>query len=78
MRNFILYFQPECHLCDEAEAMLHVAGLGESYQKINIENKPELLMQYEIHIPVVKRSDTQDELFWPFDQAQLKAFLEIA
>ncbi len=76
MSQLILYSQPECHLCDEAEALLQASGLGDSYQKVNIETDLELLKRYGIHVPVLMRRDTGQELFWPFDQAQLAAFLQ--
>ncbi len=76
MNQLILYHQPDCHLCDEAESLLHASGLGGSYQKVDIETDLELLKQYGIHVPVLMRSDTRQELFWPFDQVQLTAFLQ--
>jgi hypothetical protein len=63
-------------LCDEAEELLHVSGLGESYLRVDIETDLELLKQYGIYVPVLKRTDNELELFWPFDQAELAAFLE--
>ena len=76
MRKLILFYQPECHLCDEAEAVLHAAGRGGSYLKVDIETDLELLKQYGIHVPVLKRDDDQTELYWPFDQAGLATFLK--
>ena len=75
MSELILYYQPDCHLCDEAELIMHSAGLGESYSKVDIETDLELLKQYGIHVPVLMREDNQQELFWPFDQQGLIAFL---
>ncbi|NNK99653.1 MAG: glutaredoxin family protein, partial [Xanthomonadales bacterium] len=34
MSQLILYYQPDCHLCDEAEALMLAVGLAESYQKV--------------------------------------------
>ena len=76
MRQFIMYFQPECHLCDEAEVFLLQAGLEEKYTKIDIESDLELLKQYGIYVPVLKRDDNQ-ELFWPFDVEGIRAFLDL-
>ena len=76
MSQTILYYTEHCHLCDEAEALLHNAGYGESYTKVEIENDPGLLQLYEIHIPVLKRTDSEQELFWPFDAQRLTVFLE--
>jgi len=78
MSQLILYYQPDCHLCDEAEGLMHDAGLDESYQKVDIETDLELLKRYGIHVPVLQRVDNQEELFWPFDQAALAAFVETA
>lgn len=74
MRQLIMYSQPECHLCDEAEVFLHQAGLAEKYTKIDIETDLELLKQYGIHVPVLKREDDR-ELFWPFDLEGIRTFL---
>ena len=71
----ILYFQEECHLCDDAELILRSLGLADSYREVDIESDPELLKEYGIHIPVLQREDTSARLFWPFDEAGLKSFL---
>ena len=75
MPQLILYYQPDCHLCDEAESLMYAMGLGESYQKVDIESDLELLKRYGIHVPVLMLEDNQRELFWPFDQVGLAAFL---
>ncbi|MBT8070818.1 MAG: glutaredoxin family protein [Xanthomonadales bacterium] len=76
MSQLILYYQPDCHLCDEAETLMLAVGLAESYQKVDIETDLELLKRYGIYVPVLKRNDNRQELFWPFDAAGLAAFLE--
>ena len=75
MSQLILYYQPECHLCDEAESLMHSLGLGESYHKVDIETDLKLLQRYEIYVPVLQRKDNQQELFWPFGQVEIEAFL---
>jgi len=55
---------------------MNAAGLSDSFEKLEIDDNPELLERYEIYIPVLKRLDSQQELFWPFDQLQLATFLE--
>jgi len=77
MNQLILYSQPDCHLCDEAESLLDACGLGESYQKVDIETDLELLKRYGILVPVLLRADTGEELLWPFDQLKLVAFLKV-
>ena len=74
MSQLILYYQPDCHLCDEAEVLMRACGLGDSYEEVNIESDLELLKRYGIYVPVLQRKDNQQELFWPFDQAELVAF----
>ena len=75
MRPLTLYSRPDCHLCDEAESLLLSSGLGESYQKTDIETDLKLIRRYGIHVPVLMRNDIRKELFWPFDAAELTAFL---
>jgi glutaredoxin len=75
MSQLILYYQPDCHLCDEAEVLLHAIGMAGNYQEVDIESDLELLKRYGIHVPVLQRGDNQKELFWPFDQGQVEAFI---
>jgi hypothetical protein len=75
MSQLILYYQPDCHLCDEAEDLLHAMGMAGSYAEVDIESDLELLKRYGIHVPVFQRADNQKELFWPFDQGQIEAFI---
>ena len=75
MVGLILYFQEECHLCDEAELLLRSIGLADSYREVDIESDLELLKEYGIHVPVLQREDTKQRLFWPFDEATIKDFL---
>lgn len=76
MHQLILYSHPDCHLCEEAEALIHRCGMADTYQIVDIEDDPELQKRYGIHVPVLKREDNQRELFWPFDRAALVAFVE--
>jgi hypothetical protein len=76
MSQLILYHHPDCHLCDEAEILMSSVGLGDSYQKVDIENDLELLRRYGILVPVLQRKDNQKELLWPFDQLQVEVFLK--
>ncbi len=76
MDQLLLYSRPDCHLCDVAEGLLHAAGLGDTYQKIDIESDLKLLRRYGIRVPVLFHNNFQTELFWPFDQAGLSDFME--
>ena len=77
MTSLRLYFSPECHLCDDAVEVLKETTKNILIESVNIEGKPELLMRYEIRIPVLQRLDNNAELDWPFDGDDVRQFLEI-
>ena len=68
-----LYGTACCHLCEEAQAILHELGIQAEH--IDIADDDELLEKYGIRIPVLKRVDTGAELGWPFDAAAVSRFL---
>ena len=67
-----LYSRPECHLCDEAELILHALELGDQFIKIDIEPDLKLLQRYGDKVPVL-RFPNGEELFWPFSAEDIKA-----
>ena len=74
----ILYTGPNCSLCNKAEALLYASGIGASQlRKIDVTCSLNLKKKYGIKIPVVKRIDLEQELFWPFDQDDLTRYLEV-
>jgi glutaredoxin len=46
-----LYSRPDCHLCDDARAVLE--RIGAPFDEIDIESDDELLKRYLERIPVV-------------------------
>lgn len=71
-----LYSTSACHLCELAVALLD--ALPEtlaSWHEVEISEDETLLTRYGTRIPVVRREDSHAELGWPFDAAQLYAFL---
>jgi Glutaredoxin-like domain (DUF836) len=68
-----LYGTSFCHLCEEAEALLH--GIGIEANHIDIAEDDALLERYGTRIPVLQRLDTGAELGWPFDAAAVSNFL---
>ncbi len=66
-----------CQLCELAETLLIHTPLPEPIpvDAIDIAQSEALVARYGTRIPVLRRSDTGAELDWPFDQAQLLAFL---
>ena len=76
MTSLRLYSIPECHLCDDAVEVLNETAKDILIESVNIEGKPDLLMRYEIRIPVLQRLDNNAELDWPFDEDDVRQFLE--
>lgn len=71
----ILYTRPDCHLCELAEQMLQECRVD--WQAVDIESDLNLIRQYGNHIPVLYRSDIKRELFWPFNPATVRDFIEL-
>lgn len=74
-----LYSTSHCHLCEQAEDLLRLlaAKAHFSWQTLEITDDADLLSQYEISIPVLKRLDTHAELSWPFSEQDVLNFLEL-
>ncbi len=68
-----LYGTRACHLCEQAEALLHASHLAAEY--IDIASDDALLERYGTRIPVLRRVDDGAELGWPFDARALKEFV---
>lgn len=66
----ILYTRRDCHLCDQALEVIGDSGLEVSTR--DIDTDLELLHLYRDRIPVLQRSDTGEELGWPFDSAAVR------
>lgn len=71
-----LYSRPDCHLCDEAIALVQSYDSSINIEQVNIEDKLEHLQRYGIRIPVLQRIDTGAELSWPFGHDEFAVFLE--
>ena len=69
----ILYSRADCHLCDQVIMMLDRAGVR--WRPVDIDDDPELVERYGLKVPVLRRPDTGRELFYPFDERQLTAFV---
>ena len=52
----VLYGKPECHLCEQAEAILvkATASLGVAYQKVDITGSADLFARFRYRIPVIE------------------------
>lgn len=67
----LLYGTACCHLCAEAEAVLHSLGIDALH--IDIADDDGLLEMYGTRIPVLRHADA--ELGWPFDAEAVMRFL---
>lgn len=79
MSCYTLYSTWGCHLCEEAEALIHAAGLADQLQVLDIIDDEQLLARFRVHIPVLAGADLQGNeslLYWPFDVATLQLWLE--
>lgn len=71
-RMFILYQRDDCHLCDQALAVLaqaRVAGLDSVF----IDGDADLEARYGVRVPVLRDAKGR-ELDWPFDVEKVAAF----
>lgn len=77
MKQFILYGTSGCHLCEIAHTMIEKALAGRPEHacgEVDIADDDALFERYGIRIPVLLHPDGR-ELGWPFDEAELGAFL---
>ena len=72
--HLTLFQRDECPLCEEAELCLLAAGVAD-FDPIWIDGDLGLEAIYGTRVPVLRREDTGSELGWPFDAAQVRAFL---
>jgi hypothetical protein len=79
MIRLLLLGTSGCHLCEQAEQIIN------DYPPINHELIIEIIdiaeqeqwqEQYAIRIPVLYHPETEQDLGWPFDQTQVKEFIE--
>jgi hypothetical protein len=72
------YTTAQCHLCELAEALLVNTPVPSPIpvNVVDIAQSEELVNTYGTRIPVLRRSDTGNELSWPFTQDQLLSFLQ--
>ena len=73
MSSFLLYQRDNCHLCDQALAVLAEARLPD-FDSVWIDEDEMLEERYGVRVPVL-RNAVGDELDWPFDVAAVRAFL---
>lgn len=69
-----LYTTSACHLCELAADILRNTNI--QVQAIEIADDDVFLARYGTRIPVLKRTDTQAELNWPFTIQDILSFMQ--
>ena len=73
MTRFILFQRDDCHLCDLALDVLAGARLPE-FDSVFIDDDGALEAAYGARVPVLRDTEADAELDWPFDAARVAAF----
>ncbi len=73
--HLILYQRDDCHLCDQALAVLAAAGVPD-FESVWIDDDAMLEAHYGERVPVLRDEDAARELEWPFDAAVVRQWLE--
>lgn len=68
----IVYMRRDCHLCELAISMLRQAEID--FRLVDIDTNPELTRRYDIHVPVLAHPGSGNELFFPFNEQQIRSF----
>jgi hypothetical protein len=72
--DLILYQRDDCHLCDQALAVLAQARAPE-FDSVFIDGDEALEARYGTRVPVLRDSANGAELDWPFDADGLRGWL---
>ncbi len=70
---FTLFQRDDCHLCDQALAVLAQARVG-GLDSVFIDDHPGLQARYGSRVPVL-RDEQGRELDWPFDVPTVEAWI---
>jgi hypothetical protein len=71
--SLILYQRDDCHLCDQALALLAQARVPD-FDSVFIDDDAALEARYGARVPVLRNVASGRELDWPFDAHALAAF----
>lgn len=74
MTDLVLYQRDDCHLCDQALAVLADARAPE-FDSLWVDDDAALESRYGTRVPVLRDGRDGRELDWPFDVAAVRAFL---
>ncbi|MDP2903928.1 MAG: glutaredoxin family protein [Methylovulum sp.] len=77
--RLILLETAGCHLCGQALAIVNQCWLEDHelfIENIDIADNEAWQPEYATRIPVLYHPETQTDLGWPFDQADVNVFIE--
>ncbi|WP_028916341.1 glutaredoxin family protein [Pseudoxanthomonas sp. J35] len=74
MPRYVLYQRDDCHLCDQALAVLASIRFPEP-ESVFIDDDVALEDAYGTRVPVLRDSRDGRELDWPFDAGQVRAWM---
>lgn len=78
-RQIVLYSRQECHLCDQAQALIEqvIAGSDWQLEKVDIDTDVQLTELYRYSIPVLALVDGAETtaLNWPFPPSRIRDLL---
>ncbi len=74
MRRLILFGTSACHLCEQAESIIK-SCIPDGVDYVDIAEQERWQEQYAIRIPVLYDPETEHELGWPFDLADVESFV---
>ena len=72
--RYVLYQRDDCPLCDAALEVLAQARLPE-FESAWIDGDISLEARYGTRVPVLRDTENDRELGWPFDADAVRAFL---
>lgn len=79
LTTYILYSTAGCHLCEHAKAIIQplLSVPEQQLHEVDIADSEDLMARYGLTIPVLSQanSSTKPELNWPFDSADVQAWL---
>ena len=73
--EFHLYSSEGCHLCEQALTLCEPFLSNQQLKIIDIVQQEQLVEEYGVHIPVLKRLSDNKKLFWPFNQKQVEELI---
>ena len=74
MAELVLYQRDDCHLCDQALAVLAEAR-APAFDSAWVDDDEALERRYGTRVPVLRDRRDGRELDWPFDAAAVHAFV---